>query len=64
MDGIDYGATGEVKRVDVSHICERLDAGSIVILSNLGSSSSGQSRLVRFLGEEGRGEATGGGDRH
>ena len=49
MDGIDYGATGEVKRVDVSHICERLDAGSIVILSNLGSSSSGQVLNCKYV---------------
>uniref|UniRef100_A0A7N0V3C8 amino-acid N-acetyltransferase n=1 Tax=Kalanchoe fedtschenkoi TaxID=63787 RepID=A0A7N0V3C8_KALFE len=42
VDGIDYGATGEVKKVDVSRICERLDGGCIVVLSNLGYSSSGE----------------------
>lgn len=42
MEGIDYGATGLVKRVDVSRIRERLDASCIVILSNLGYSSSGE----------------------
>ncbi|KAK9284416.1 hypothetical protein L1049_023588 [Liquidambar formosana] len=42
VEGIDYGATGEVKKVDVSRIRERLDGGCIVILSNLGYSSSGE----------------------
>ncbi|XP_062154537.1 probable amino-acid acetyltransferase NAGS2, chloroplastic isoform X2 [Alnus glutinosa] len=42
VKGIDYGATGEVKKVDVSRMRERLDAGCIVILSNLGYSSSGE----------------------
>ncbi|KAK1367418.1 kinesin-like protein KIN-7K, chloroplastic [Heracleum sosnowskyi] len=42
VEGIDYGATGEVKKVDVAHIRERLDQDSIVILSNLGYSSSGE----------------------
>ncbi|KAI6699378.1 hypothetical protein NL676_013702 [Syzygium grande] len=42
VDGVDYGATGEVKKVDVSRIRERLDGGCIVILSNLGYSSSGE----------------------
>ncbi|XP_024988278.1 probable amino-acid acetyltransferase NAGS2, chloroplastic [Cynara cardunculus var. scolymus] len=41
VEGIDYGATGEVKKVDVPRIRERLDNDSIVILSNLGYSSSG-----------------------
>ncbi|KAK9750336.1 hypothetical protein RND81_02G188700 [Saponaria officinalis] len=40
--GIDYGATGEVKKVDVARIRERLDAGCIVLVSNLGYSSSGE----------------------
>ncbi|KAL2906506.1 putative amino-acid acetyltransferase NAGS2 chloroplastic [Bienertia sinuspersici] len=42
VKGIDYGATGEVKKVDVARINERLDAGCIVLLSNLGYSSSGE----------------------
>lgn len=42
MDGVDHGATGEVKKVDVDRIRERLDAGCIVMLSNLGYSSSGE----------------------
>lgn len=42
MDGIDYGATGEVKKVDVSRIRERLDGGCVVILSNVGYSSTGE----------------------
>lgn len=42
VEGIDYGATGEVKKVDVARIRERLDQDSIVILSNIGYSSSGE----------------------
>ncbi|XP_057529010.1 probable amino-acid acetyltransferase NAGS2, chloroplastic [Amaranthus tricolor] len=42
VKGIDYGATGEVKKVDAARIRERLDAGCIVLLSNLGYSSSGE----------------------
>ncbi|PWA78447.1 N-acetyl-l-glutamate synthase 1 [Artemisia annua] len=41
VEGVDYGATGEVKKIDVPRIRENLDAHSIVILSNLGYSSSG-----------------------
>ncbi|KAJ7952737.1 Amino acid acetyltransferase(N-acetylglutamate synthase)-like protein [Quillaja saponaria] len=42
VDGVDYGATGEVKKIDVSRMRERLDGGCIVVLSNLGYSSSGE----------------------
>ncbi|XP_057784433.1 probable amino-acid acetyltransferase NAGS1, chloroplastic isoform X3 [Salvia miltiorrhiza] len=42
VDGIDYGATGEVKKIDVSRIRERLDQDCIVLLNNLGYSSSGE----------------------
>ncbi|KAG2239393.1 hypothetical protein Bca52824_091824 [Brassica carinata] len=42
VDGVDFGATGEVKKIDVDRICERLDGGSVVLLRNLGHSSSGQ----------------------
>ncbi|CAA0841062.1 Probable amino-acid acetyltransferase NAGS2-chloroplastic [Striga hermonthica] len=42
VEGIDYASTGEVKKIDVSCIRERLDQGSIVLLSNLGYSSSGE----------------------
>ncbi|KAL6227495.1 hypothetical protein ACLB2K_001452 [Fragaria x ananassa] len=40
--GVDYGATGEVKKVDMVRMRERLDGGCIVLLSNLGYSSSGE----------------------
>ncbi|KAM2554333.1 hypothetical protein TB2_018462 [Malus domestica] len=40
--GVDYGATGEIKKVDVSRMRKRLDDDCIVILSNLGYSSSGE----------------------
>ncbi|MED6204959.1 putative amino-acid acetyltransferase nags2, chloroplastic [Stylosanthes scabra] len=42
VNGIDFGATGEVKKVDASRMRERLDGGCVVILSNLGYSSSGE----------------------
>ncbi|KAK4477441.1 hypothetical protein RD792_016664 [Penstemon davidsonii] len=42
VEGIDYASTGEVKKIDVSHIRERLDKDCIVLLSNLGYSSSGE----------------------
>ncbi|VFQ64136.1 unnamed protein product [Cuscuta campestris] len=42
VDGIDYGSTGEVKKIDVSQIRERLDQDCIVSISNVGYSSSGQ----------------------
>ncbi|KAJ8638277.1 hypothetical protein MRB53_012544 [Persea americana] len=42
VEGIDYGATGEVKKIDVARIRERLDGNCIVIVSNLGYSSSGE----------------------
>ncbi|KAL6587728.1 putative amino-acid acetyltransferase nags1, chloroplastic [Orobanche minor] len=42
VEGIDYGSTGEVKKIDVSRIRERLDQDCIVLLSNLGCSSSGE----------------------
>ncbi|POO00701.1 Acetylglutamate kinase argB [Trema orientale] len=42
VEGVDYGATGEIKKVDVDRMRERLDGGCIVILSNLGYSSSGE----------------------
>ena len=40
--GIDYGFTGEVKKIDVSRIRERLDRDSIVIVSNMRYSSIGE----------------------
>lgn len=56
VDGIDYGSTGQVKKIDVSRIRERLDQDCIVLLSNLGYSSSGEVlnckytiRLLRML---------------
>jgi hypothetical protein len=49
VGGIDYMATGEVKRIDVSRIRERLDANCIVIVSNLGYSSSGQVLNCKYV---------------
>ncbi|KAK6125353.1 hypothetical protein DH2020_040906 [Rehmannia glutinosa] len=42
VEGIDYASTGEVKKIDVSRIRERLDRDCIVLLSNLAYSSSGE----------------------
>uniref|UniRef100_A0A0D9X0X1 amino-acid N-acetyltransferase n=1 Tax=Leersia perrieri TaxID=77586 RepID=A0A0D9X0X1_9ORYZ len=42
VNGIDYGFTGEVKKIDISRIKERLDSESIVVVSNMGYSSSGE----------------------
>ncbi|KAJ3693172.1 hypothetical protein LUZ60_008652 [Juncus effusus] len=42
VEGIDYGATGLVKKINVESIKERLEKDCIVIVSNLGYSSSGE----------------------
>lgn len=42
VNGIDFGATGEVKRIDTPRIQETLDRNCILIVSNLGSSSTGE----------------------
>ncbi|KAL8143214.1 hypothetical protein V2J09_016246 [Rumex salicifolius] len=42
VKGIDFEATGVVKKIDVDRIKERLDGGCILVLSNLGFSSSGE----------------------
>ncbi|GBG87331.1 hypothetical protein CBR_g45391 [Chara braunii] len=41
VDGVDFGATGEVKKLDTVRIRERLSSGCVVVLSNLGYSSTG-----------------------
>lgn len=40
--GIDYGLTGEVRRVDTEAITQRLDSGAIVLISPLGYSPTGE----------------------
>jgi amino-acid N-acetyltransferase len=40
--GVDYWYTGEVRRVDVDAIRQRLDAGAVVLISNLGYSWTGE----------------------
>lgn len=40
--GVDYWFTGEVRRVDTEAIKERLDAGAVVLISNLGYSWTGE----------------------
>lgn len=42
VEGVDYGSTGEVKKIDVLRIRKRLDEDCIVVLSNVGYSSTGE----------------------
>jgi amino-acid N-acetyltransferase len=42
VDGVDFHRTGRVRRVDSTGIAQSLDAGSIVILSPLGYSPTGE----------------------
>ncbi len=42
-DGVDFGFTGEVRRVDVDAINHGLDGGAIVLVSPLGHSPTGES---------------------
>ncbi len=42
IDGIDYGHTGQVRRVDVNGIDSHLNNGEIVLLSPIGYSSTGE----------------------
>ncbi|VAW74021.1 N-acetylglutamate synthase [hydrothermal vent metagenome] len=41
-DGVDYGHTGEVRRIDATGIQQQLEAGRIVLLSSLGYSPTGE----------------------
>lgn len=41
-DGVDFGHTGEVRRIDAESISKHLDAGSVVLLSPLGYSPTGE----------------------
>jgi len=40
--GVDYWYTGEVRRVDTEAVNQRLDAGAVVLISNLGYSWTGE----------------------
>ena len=42
VDGVDYHLTGQVRRVDVKGINAQLEAGSVVLLSPLGYSPTGE----------------------
>lgn len=42
IEGVDYEYTGEVRRVDAEGIRQRLDAGSIVMLTPIGYSATGE----------------------
>lgn len=50
VDGVDYCHTGEVRRIDRIAIQRQLDLGSIVLLSNLGYSPTGE--IFNLLVEE------------
>lgn len=49
-DGVDYGYTGEVRRIDVAAIARRLDEGCIVLVSPLGYSPTGE--IFNLLNED------------
>lgn len=49
VNGIDYGFTEEVTKIDVSRIRERLDSDSIVVISNMGFSSSGDVLNCKYI---------------
>ncbi|OQW94017.1 MAG: amino-acid N-acetyltransferase [Beggiatoa sp. IS2] len=49
-DGVDYGYTGEVRRVDVAAIARRLDEGCIVLISPIGYSPTGE--VFNLLNED------------
>ncbi|XP_078164477.1 putative amino-acid acetyltransferase NAGS1, chloroplastic [Carex rostrata] len=42
VEGVDFGATGLVKKINVESIKERLERDCIVVVSNLGYASSGE----------------------
>jgi len=42
QDGVDYGLTGEVRKVEVDAIRKQLDGGNIVLISSLGYSPTGE----------------------
>lgn len=42
VSGVDFGDTGDVRYVDADAINVRLDAGDVVVLSNLGNSAAGE----------------------
>ncbi|KAM3569922.1 hypothetical protein VYU27_008000, partial [Nannochloropsis oceanica] len=42
IDGIDFGYTGEVRKIETENIIKRLNQGDVVLLSTLGYSASGQ----------------------
>jgi amino-acid N-acetyltransferase len=42
QNGIDYGLTGEVRKVETGAINKQLDIGNIVLISNLGYSPTGE----------------------
>jgi amino-acid N-acetyltransferase len=48
-NGIDYGFTGEVTKIDVSRIRKRLDSDSIVVINNMGFSSSGDVLNCKYV---------------
>ena len=49
MGGVDFKATGEVKKIDVVRIRERLNSNCIVMLSNLGYSGTGEVLSCKYV---------------
>ncbi|MDH5324564.1 MAG: amino-acid N-acetyltransferase [Gammaproteobacteria bacterium] len=49
-DGIDFQHTGEVRKIDIDAIQQRLDAGAIVLLSPVGYSPTGE--IFNLLAED------------
>lgn len=48
-DGVDYGCTGEVRRVEADRIRAQLNEGGVVHLTCIGYSASGEVRSKRSL---------------
>lgn len=42
IEGVDFGFTGEVRKVETEQLLRRLDQGDVVLLTTLGYSASGQ----------------------
>ncbi|WP_444892203.1 amino-acid N-acetyltransferase [Microbulbifer sp. TRSA001] len=49
LDGVDLGWTGTVRRMDVSTLEQTLDQGSLVLLSPLGTSLTGELFNINYL---------------
>lgn len=48
LDGVDYGYTGQIRRIQHEHISKQLEDGRIVLLSPLGYSPTGETYNLRY----------------